>query len=671
MRPKRNPIVLLATLVLSTAAVSLTPGAATAAAPTAIVAKASSTVAAAAAAWAPNTAYTAGTIVSYNGKDYRCVQAHTSLNGWEPPNVPALWAPAGDSGTDTTAPSVPGNVRVTATGSDSVTLAWNASTDNVGVTGYEVYRGTTLVTTATGTTYTDSGLTAQTTYSYTIRARDAAGNRSAASTAVSATTTGGNTGTPGQPGTVTATPGASSIALSWGASTGTVTGYRVYEGTTVRATVTGTTATISSLGTCETHTYTVKAYNAQGESAASAPVTASTTGCTTIPGKPGKPTATTTDNSITLSWGASTTGTVSGYRVYEGSTIRTSTTGATTATISSLGTCETHTYTVKAYNAQSESPASDAVTATTTGCTTGGQLPKHFLTGYWHNFVNPAVEMKLGATPNEYDLIAVAFAEATSTPGQLSFQLDPALATAVGGYTEAEFKADIQSLHARGKKVILSVGGEAGRVQVGSSSAATAFADSAWALMQSYGFDGVDIDLENGLNATYMADALRKLRAKAGADLIITMAPQTIDMQSTGMTYFQLALAIKDILTVVHTQFYNSGSMLGCDQAQAYSQGTVNFMTALACIQLENGLRPDQVALGLPAGPGAAGGGIVSPALVNQALDCLAKKTNCGTFVPPRTYPGIRGAMTWSINWDASNNWNFSRTIKPHLATLP
>jgi chitinase len=149
------------------------------------------------------------------------------------------------------------------------------------------------------------------------------------------------------------------------------------------------------------------------------------------------------------------------------------------------------------------------------------------------------------------------------------------------------------------------------------------------------------------------------------------MAPQTIDMQSTGMGYFQLALNIKDILTVVHTQYYNSGSMLGCDNNQAYSQGTVNFMTALACIQLENGLRPDQVALGLPAGPGAAGGGVVAPSLVNDALDCLARGTGCGSFRPPHTYPDIRGAMTWSINWDVTNGNNFARTVRPHLNTLP
>jgi len=168
-----------------------------------------------------------------------------------------------------------------------------------------------------------------------------------------------------------------------------------------------------------------------------------------------------------------------------------------------------------------------------------------------------------------------------------------------------------------------------------------------------------------------MAQALRSLRAKAGANLIITMAPQTIDMQSTGGSYFALALSIKDILTVVYTQFYNSGSMLGCDQMAAYSQGTVNFMTALACIQLENGLRPDQVALGLPAGPGAAGSGVVAPALVNQALSCLATGAGCGTFKPPHTYPGIRGAMTWSINWDVTNGNSFAKTVKPHLATLP
>ncbi|MGI5269783.1 chitinase [Nonomuraea sp. CA-218870] len=389
-----------------------------------------------------------------------------------------------------------------------------------------------------------------------------------------------------------------------------------------------------------------------------------------VPGRPGGLTATGGAGAITLTWTAP--GAADGYRVYEGTTVKAAVSG-TTATISGLGACETRTYTVRAHNGAGESAPSDPATATTAGCDPGDPgepgegLPAHFLTGYWHNFVNQAEELRLSAVPDEYDLIAIAFGEASATPGEVVFGLDPGLATALGGYTDAQFRADVRALRQRGKKVILSVGGEAGRVRVADAAAATRFADSMYGIMTSYGFDGVDIDLENGLDATHMAQALRALRAKAGPGLIITMAPQSIDMQSTGMEYFKLALSIKDILTVVHMQYYNSGSMLGCDQRWAYSQGSVDFLTALACIQLENGLRPDQVALGLPAGPGAAGGGVVAPAVVNQALDCLATRTRCGSFVPPRAYPGIRGAMTWSINWDATHNWNFSKTVKPHL----
>jgi chitinase len=148
------------------------------------------------------------------------------------------------------------------------------------------------------------------------------------------------------------------------------------------------------------------------------------------------------------------------------------------------------------------------------------------------------------------------------------------------------------------------------------------------------------------------------------------MAPQTVDMQSTQGDYFQLALNIKSILTMVNVQFYNSGTMNGCD-GNVYAEATENFMTALACIELQGGLSPSQVGLGLPASPSAAGSGYTSPSVVNSALDCLAAGTSCGSFKPPATYPSIRGAMTWSINWDASNGYNFANTVAPHLSTLP
>jgi hypothetical protein len=97
-------------------------------------------------------------------------------------------------------------------------------------------------------------------------------------------------GAPGTPTNVQVTGStSSSISLAWSASSGTVTGYRVYEGTTVRATVSGTSATVGSLGACTSHTYTVAAYNGNGESAKSAAVTGSTTGCTSGGGKMAAP----------------------------------------------------------------------------------------------------------------------------------------------------------------------------------------------------------------------------------------------------------------------------------------------------------------------------------------------------------------------------------------------
>jgi chitinase len=289
------------------------------------------------------------------------------------------------------------------------------------------------------------------------------------------------------------------------------------------------------------------------------------------------------------------------------------------------------------------------------------------LTGYWHNFTNGSTALRLNTINANYDLIVVAFTNTDpGKPGGVTFGIDPTLSSALGGYSQDAFIGDITMLHAQGKKVIVSVGGQNSSVSVNSADTATNFANSIYELMKTYGFDGVDIDLEQGINATYMTSALRQLSTLAGANLIITLAPQTLDMQSAGHDYFQLALNIKDILTVVNTQFYNSGTMLGCD-GKVYAQGTVDFLTAQACIQLQGGLRPDQVGLGLPATTSAAGSGYVAPSIVNAALSCLSAGKDCGSFKPSTTYPDIRGAMTWSINWDATNNYNFANAVGSNL----
>ncbi|MBB6093505.1 chitodextrinase [Povalibacter uvarum] len=108
----------------------------------------------------------------------------------------------GGGGPDTTAPTVPGNLRVTSTTSNSIALTWNASTDNVAVTRYDVYRAGMLVGSPATLSFTNTGLAASTTYSYTVRACDGAGNCSAQSAAVSGTTNGTGGGGGGAQGIV-------------------------------------------------------------------------------------------------------------------------------------------------------------------------------------------------------------------------------------------------------------------------------------------------------------------------------------------------------------------------------------------------------------------------------------------------------------------------------------
>lgn len=109
-------------------------------------------------------------------------------SGWAPDIDKITINTSGGGGGDTQAPTAPSNLRSTGKTSSSVSLAWNASSDNVGVTGYDVYRNGTYVTSVTGTTATVSGLSPNTTYTFTVKAKDAAGNYSPASNSLNVTT---------------------------------------------------------------------------------------------------------------------------------------------------------------------------------------------------------------------------------------------------------------------------------------------------------------------------------------------------------------------------------------------------------------------------------------------------------------------------------------------------
>ncbi|MDP3725627.1 MAG: fibronectin type III domain-containing protein, partial [bacterium] len=171
---------------------------------------------------------------------------------------------------DIIAPTVPTGLSATAVSSSQINLSWAKSTDAVGVTGYRVYRnGLQIATVGIVAAYSNTGLTAGTSYSYTVAAYDAAGNVSAQSGTVSVMTLPPpDTTAPSVPTGLSGTAvSQSQINLSWSASTDAVgvTGYRVYKsGVHVATVTTGTTYSDTFLNTSTTYSYTVAAYDAAG-----------------------------------------------------------------------------------------------------------------------------------------------------------------------------------------------------------------------------------------------------------------------------------------------------------------------------------------------------------------------------------------------------------------------
>jgi chitodextrinase len=292
---------------------------------------------------------------------------------------------------DTTPPSVPAGLGATA-GDTQVALSWSASTDNVGVTGYRVYRNGTLVGSPTGTTYTDTGLTDGTTYTYTVAAIDAAGNLSAQSASVSATPmAAADTTPPTPPTTVTASAGNAQVALSWSGAKDNVgvdhyfiqrNGAWIYSTTGPVTSFTDTGYVNGSAGTALTngtqYCYTVGAVDAAGNvstsssQACATPTGTTTSSDTTAPSVPTGLQAAPANAQVGLSWSASSDNVgVTGYRVYRNGTLVGSPSG-TSYTDTGLTNGTSYSYTVAATDAAGNvSTQSSPVTATPTASTSG------------------------------------------------------------------------------------------------------------------------------------------------------------------------------------------------------------------------------------------------------------------------------------------------------------
>jgi chitodextrinase len=198
---------------------------------------------------------------------------------------------------DTEPPSAPSNLQVTSSTTTSIGLAWKASTDNVGIAGYDVYVNGVKIWTTSGTSFPYMGLSCATTYTVAVEAYDAAGNRSQRATITTATSAcppppPGDTEAPTTPGNLHATSAtATSITIAWNASSDNVgvAGYRPYNDGSVVGSTSTTSYTVSGLSCGSSNTLGVEAYDAAGNRSQRATIATVTSACPPPPPPPPPP----------------------------------------------------------------------------------------------------------------------------------------------------------------------------------------------------------------------------------------------------------------------------------------------------------------------------------------------------------------------------------------------
>lgn len=356
-----------------------------------------------------------------------------------------------------------------------------------------------------------------------------------------------------------------------------------------------------------------------------------------------------------------------------------------------------------------ETTAETTTSQTSTGGNTpvvGGGKTKTMMIGYWHTWHNDGNPfIKLRDVDKNWDVINISFTEPVS-PGSTDGRMKFEIAGLTADYTKEDFKQDVKDLQAQGKKIVLAIGGYEGYFQLGDETAVNQFVSDITSYVDEYGFDGIDIDLEQSSvnfvsgqdpdinnpkspNLVNMITAIRTIMNRYDDDFILSWAPETFYVQM-GYTYYAgineycdaragsylpMINALRDETTFVHVQLYNSIAITAPDGI-SYSMGTKEATVAM-CKMLLDGfyvgagvgvaksestffkpLRPDQVVIGVPSSQSAAGSGQIS----NENLQAAFAELNS-------QYPGMRGIMSWSINWDASqNNNSFVRENKAFLA---
>ncbi|WP_298542084.1 glycosyl hydrolase family 18 protein [uncultured Aquimarina sp.] len=360
-------------------------------------------------------------------------------------------------------------------------------------------------------------------------------------------------------------------------------------------------------------------------------------------------------------------------------------------------------YTLKVKATDNEGAAGESEVSISVGSInppTGGDLPKRILVGYWHNFNNGSSTPKLREVSEKWDVICVAFSEPKfGSRSDMTFNPYEIYGSA------SEFINDVATVQARGQKVLISIGGANATVELNTSAEKNEFINSMTSIINTYGFNGLDIDLEGSSlslaagdtdfrspttpKIVNLIDATKQIRNNVGADnFVLSMAPETLYVQGgfsayggASGAYLPVIYGLRSEMDYIHVQHYNTGCMLGLD-GLCYSSATADFHVAMVDMLLQGfpaggnqfpALRQDQVAIGLPANTSAAGSGYTTPAEVHKALDYIIKGQSFGgryTLRNPSGYPNFRGLMTWSINWDIVAGFGFSNPHRAYLDAL-
>ena len=297
----------------------------------------------------------------------------------------------------------------------------------------------------------------------------------------------------------------------------------------------------------------------------------------------------------------------------------------------------------------------------------------------------------------QWDVIIVAFAtpDKNAPEGTMQFRTPAGLNT-------DDFKGDIAYLKSQGKKVLISLGGGGVYVPLDSPDSVQNFVSSVTGIVAGYGFDGIDIDLESpSLNLApgdtdfrrpttpsivHLIAGLRQLREHFGPSFMISLVPEGTQIPA-GLpsyggqfgSYLPITYAIRDILSFIDVQDYNTPPLLGLD-GEIYQAGSVNYHAAMTELVLRGfavGGDPDKFFPPLPADKVAVGFliGDASPTEVTQAMDyIITGKAPAGTryrLLEPAGYPGMIGAMFWTIDADRRGNYEFSNVVGPQLHRYP